>query len=324
MAKSDVRFTKEFVEIDGHKSGMFIESTDEANPVLLVVHGGPGFPQYAITKDASLEWEREFTVCYWEQRGAGMSYNKKTQGELSLDRLVADALAVTEYLKERFGKEKVYLFGHSWGSFFGSIMAHRHPEHYHAYIGVGQMGRQLESTKDMHAFLLKTAMERGDAKAESDIRAVTIDEDFYKNRDLVRIMDRYLIPYGGGMKREGFSNYTAMKQVLLCNKYSIMERLRFPIALFSTYASISETLMGSDTTVLAPTIDIPVYIVHGLYDYQTSHSEAKRFFEHVEAPHKQFFTFENSAHSPYLEEKERFMEILREEVLGKERSVRVG
>src|SRR5690625_5817220 len=83
---------KEYVYIDGHKNGLFIESTDFKNPVLLFLHGGPGFPQYSLIKKSGLLWEENFTVCYWEQRGTGMSYNSSTQGELTLERLISDAL----------------------------------------------------------------------------------------------------------------------------------------------------------------------------------------------------------------------------------------
>ncbi|WP_051081192.1 alpha/beta fold hydrolase [Salsuginibacillus kocurii] len=79
--KRNEQLIKEYVEIEGHRFGMFIESTDEANPVLLFLHGGPGFPQYAMIKQSGLDWAEDFTVCYWEQRGTGMSYNAKTQGE---------------------------------------------------------------------------------------------------------------------------------------------------------------------------------------------------------------------------------------------------
>lgn len=92
-------FIKEFVDIEGHQNGMFIESTDFSNPVLLFLHGGPGFPQYASIENSGLAWEKYFTVCYWEQRGTGMSFNRSTQGELTLERLVVDTIASHKFFK---------------------------------------------------------------------------------------------------------------------------------------------------------------------------------------------------------------------------------
>ncbi|WP_437389471.1 alpha/beta fold hydrolase [Priestia filamentosa] len=89
-------YRKEYIDIDGHKHGMIIEGQNPRNPVLLFLHGGPGFPQYPMIKASGLEWTRDVTVCYWDQRGAGMSFNSKTQGSLTLERYIADTLEVTK------------------------------------------------------------------------------------------------------------------------------------------------------------------------------------------------------------------------------------
>lgn len=47
--------------------------------------------------------------------------------------------------------------------------------------------------------------------------------------------------------------------------------------------------------------EVPVYIIQGKYDYQISYALAKEYFNRVKAPKKGFFTFENSAHSPNIE-----------------------
>ena len=105
VEERNIHFKKEYVEIEGHQNGLFIESTDFLNPILLFLHGGPGFPQYAILKKSSLTWAEDFTVCYWEQRGTGMSYNASTQGKVTLERLVSDTLIITNFLKEKFNKK---------------------------------------------------------------------------------------------------------------------------------------------------------------------------------------------------------------------------
>ncbi|WP_035186479.1 alpha/beta fold hydrolase [Alteribacter aurantiacus] len=308
-------FTKEFVEIDGHQNGLFIETVDDANPVLLFLHGGPGFPQTPIIKQSGLNWKELFTVCYWEQRGTGMSYNASTQGEITLERLITDGITVTEHLKKTFNKEKIYLCGHSWGTLLGSIMAHRYPQHFHAYIGIGQLGRHLESNRDTYAFLLETAITKGDKKAVKDIRSVTFDEDFYKSKGYRRILGRYLNRFGGGTKKNGYSNLEGIKDLLGFRHYTWKERFNIPKGIFTSYDALSETMAKSDTASLTPTFEIPLYIIHGVDDYSTSYNEAKRFFEKIEAPSKKLFAFENCAHSPFIEDQDRFIKILKTEVL---------
>lgn len=254
-------------------------------------------------------------VVQWEQRGTGMSYNASTQGELSADKLMSDALSITEYLKKKFNKEKIYLCGHSWGTFLGSAIVHRNPEHYHAYIGVGQMGRHFESNRDTYQFLLYTAIKRGNKKAEKDIRSVTFDKDFYKNKGYRRILGRNLNEFGGGTKRAGYSNWQGIKDLFACNRYTWKERFNIPKGIYASYAALSETMAKIDTALLAPRFEVLVFIMQGRYDYQTSYKEAKRFYEKIEAPSKKLYTFDNCAHAPFLEDKDRFLEILKTEVL---------
>ncbi|WP_404460659.1 alpha/beta fold hydrolase [Sutcliffiella horikoshii] len=312
-----VAFSKEYIEIDGHKTGLFLETVDSRNPVLLFLHGGPGFPQYPFLKKSELRWEEYFTVCYWEQRGTGMSYDASTQGKITFDRLCKDALVVTEYLKNKYNQEKIYLCGHSWGTMLGSHIVHLHPEHFHAYIGVGQMGRHYESNQHTYAFLLDSAVEKGDKRAEKDIRSVTLDKEYYKSQEYRRILGRYLNKFGGGAKRTGYSNWQGIKHLFSCSHYTWKEKLNFPKGIFASYDALSETMAKTDTVQLAPRFDVPVHIIHGKHDYQTSYQEAKRFYELIEAPFKKMYTFEQSAHSPFVEEHEEFRRILEEEVLGR-------
>ncbi|MBD8068820.1 alpha/beta fold hydrolase [Bacillus sp. PS06] len=316
VVEKQLHFSKEYVDIDGHKNGLFIESTNVENPVLLFVHGGPGFPEYSIIKKSGLAWADDFTVCYWEQRGSGMSYDSKTQGELTLERLISDTLFITNYLKKKYNKKKIYLCGHSWGTLLGSIVVSRSPQDFHAFISIGQFGRHFESNKDTYDFLLETAINQGDKKAEKDIRSVTFDQDFYKSQGYRRILGRYLNTYGGGMKRTGYSNWQAIKDIFTCNHYTWKERFNVPKGSFFNYDSLAETMAKADASLMAPRFDVPVFIMHGVFDYQTSYNEAKRFYEKIEAPLKKFYTFENSAHSPFLEEQEKFIHILRSEVLS--------
>ncbi|MFC4403785.1 alpha/beta fold hydrolase [Gracilibacillus xinjiangensis] len=311
-----VHFMKEFVTIDGHKNGLFIETTDYQNPVLLFLHGGPGFPQYPIIRQSELSWEKDFTVCYWEQRGTGMSYNSSTQGKLTLETLISDAVNITNYLREKFNSKKIYICGHSFGTLLGSIVASRYPQYFHAYIGVSQIGRHFESNQRTYDFLLETAIKIGDKKAEKDIRSVMFDRDFYKNQGYRRILGRYLNKFGGGTKRTGYSNWQGIKDLFTCRKYSWKERFNIPRGIFYSYDALGETMAKAEAAIMAPRYDVPVFLMHGIYDYQTSYKEAKRFYEKIEAPSKKFYTFENSAHSPFLEEKERFAVILETDVLG--------
>ena len=145
---------KLFVDINGVPQGMFIQSKDVTHPVLLYLHGG--LPEYFLTERYPTGLEEDFTVVWWEQRGAGLSYSPQTPPEtLTLEQLIADTVSVTNYLRERFGKEQIYLMGHSGGSFIGLQAAARVPHLYAAYIGVAQMVNARKSEKLAYDYLLE-------------------------------------------------------------------------------------------------------------------------------------------------------------------------
>ena len=123
---SRTRSEKTHVEINGVRQGMVIRSTDETNPVLLFVHGGPGMPEYFLTQDYPTGLEHDFNVVWWDQRGAGLSYGPRIPAStMIVEQFVVDTIGVTEYLRHRFSREKIYLMGHSWGSLLGIQAAER-------------------------------------------------------------------------------------------------------------------------------------------------------------------------------------------------------
>lgn len=143
---------KIFVNINGVQQGMIIKSKNIRNPVLLYVHGG--MPDYFLTQKYPTGLEDHFTVVWWEQRGSGLSFSPEATNAITSQQLISDTLEVTNYLCNRFGKEKIYLMGHSGGTFIGIQAAARAPELYHAYIGIAQMSNQLESERLAYDYML--------------------------------------------------------------------------------------------------------------------------------------------------------------------------
>lgn len=295
---------------------MIIEGENIDNPVLLFLHGGPGMPEYPIIKGDNLLLHKYFTVCYWDQRGTGMSFCPKEKEEsLTFEQLIKDTVSVTKHLCKKFNKEKIYLFGHSWGTFLGIAAVSNCPEYYYTYMGSGQLGNAVESEKETLKFLQEEAKKRKHKKVQEKLQNVTIDQNYYKNKAYLKIRGKYLSEYGGGIKCEGIANSELLKRYFLCKPYTFKERINIFRGAMKV-SGLMDTIAQNSLIDLAPKLDVPIFIFQGKYDYATTHNQAKIFFDEIEAPSKKFYTFDNSAHSPFLEEKELFYNIIKKDILG--------
>ncbi len=304
------------VDINGVEQGMFIKSKDVSHPVLLYLHGG--MPDYFLTEKYPTGLEDIFTVCYWEQRGAGLSYDPNAPRDaVNAGQMISDTLAVTHYLRQRFGKEKIYLMGHSGGSFFGIQAAGRAPELYYAYIGEAQMTDQLESERLAYEYMLAQYKANGNQKMVQRLEAAPVTLDGGTPAAYLALRDAAMHPLGIGTMHRMKSVFTGLfLPSLLSHDYTLAEKLNFWRAKAQSGASAMwPELISTDLRKQTTELAIPVYFFEGIYDYTVSYTLAKSYYQSLKAPVKGFYTFAQSAHSPMFEEPERMQQILREDVL---------
>jgi pimeloyl-ACP methyl ester carboxylesterase len=305
------------VNINGVEQGMFIKSKNATNPVLLYLHGG--MPDYFLTRKYPTGLEDYFTVVWWEQRGSGISYKKDIPPEtLTLEQMISDTKEVTNFLRKRFGQEKIYLMGHSGGTFIGIQVASVAPELYHAYIGVAQMSYQLKSERLAYEYMLKKFTAQGRRKMVRRLGKAPVNM-----RD--GTPEAYLVLRDKAMHILGIGTTHGMKSVitgiflpsLACRDYTLMEKINMWRGKSRSGASILwDKMLVTDLTRQVLKLDIPVYFFHGIYDYTVSYILAKDYFNKLQAPIKGFYSFEHSAHSPLFEEPEKMQRILKLEVLA--------
>ncbi|MCR5330434.1 MAG: hypothetical protein K6E62_04510 [Lachnospiraceae bacterium] len=91
------------MDVNGAPNGFFINSKNTDNPVLLFVSSGPGTDDYVFTdRYRDMQLEDDFTVVYWDYRYMGIAYDRNADvNGITLENLLNDTKAVTEYLKER-------------------------------------------------------------------------------------------------------------------------------------------------------------------------------------------------------------------------------
>jgi len=129
-----------YLRLNGIDQWVMIRSESLANPLLILVHGGPGFPEARLLRYFNAPLEKSFTVVYWDQRGTGKSFDSRiAKSSMTVEQFIADLNELVDAVRRRFGKNKISLYGHSWGSALGVLYAARFPEKVAAYVGAGQI-----------------------------------------------------------------------------------------------------------------------------------------------------------------------------------------
>jgi pimeloyl-ACP methyl ester carboxylesterase len=306
------------VNINGAEEGMFIKGRDPANPVLLFVHGGSGMPEYFLTQRYPTDLEDYFTVCWWDRRGAGLSYSPDIKAEtMTVERQVSDTLAVTSYLRSRFHQDKIYLMAHSGGAFFALQAAARAPELYHAYIGVAQITWQLKSENLAWQYMVKRFREIGDTGMADKLERAPITMSVPLPMSYMKLRDPAMHPLGIGTTRDMRSVISGVfLRSWLNREYTLGEKLNIWRGKFFSDRIFWNTILATDLAREVPELRLPVYFFHGAHDYTVSYPLAKAYFDALKAPLKGFYTFQESAHSPMFEEPAKMKKIFREDILA--------
>jgi pimeloyl-ACP methyl ester carboxylesterase len=308
---------KVFVDINGVKQGMFIRSRDLSHPVLLYLHGG--MSDYFLSEQYPTELEDIFTVVWWEQRGSGLSYHDDIDpATITQEQFIADTIAVTNYLRHRFGKDKIYLMGHSGGTFIGIQVVAQAPELYYAYIGQEQMVDQLHSEYLAYEYMLEQCKANGNAQMVQKLEAAPVTLAGGIPARYLAIRDEAMHPLGIGTMHRMNSHITGVFLASwLARGYTLPEKVTMWRAKAKSGASILwKDMITTDLSKKVPEVTVPVYFFHGIYDYTCSYPLAKSYFDKIQAPVKGFYTFEQSAHSPMFEEPQKVQQIMREDVLA--------
>jgi pimeloyl-ACP methyl ester carboxylesterase len=305
------------VEIGGIPQAMIIQSVDPANPVLLFVHGGPGMTEFFMEQDYPTGLERHFTMVWWEQRGAGMSFTADIPPEtMTMDQMIADTVGVADYLRKRFGQDRILLLGHSWGSYLGIQVAAKAPDRFLAYVGMAQITHQLRSEAMAHEFLLGAYKARGDDAMVRKLEAAPVSMEAGLSPAWMRLRDAAMQGAGVGHTRNIDSVITGIfLPVWRVRAYTLTDKINVWRGKLWSRPFFWEYLLRDDLRTRLIDFDLPVYFMVGRHDQTANPTLSRSYFDMIDAPVKGFYTFESSAHSPLFEEPLRATDILLQDVM---------
>jgi pimeloyl-ACP methyl ester carboxylesterase len=289
----------ERLRIGGVDQYVLIRGNDASLPVLLFLHGGSGMPAMYLAHAFQRELEKEFVVVQWDRRAAGKSYREDINSTLTTEQLVADTVELTDMLRARFHQDRIYLVGHSWGTYLGMLVIARHPELYHAYVGIGQLARSSPIPRIQDEYIRQSARRIGDQDAIKELEEKGAS-----------VRETLLFKFGGEI-HSAKSFMPLLLTGLAAPEYSLRDARNIPkgVSLYSrnfVYDSISSELMDVVTQV-----EIPVYFFTGRYDYTDPFTLTEQYFSAINAPEKHIVWFEESAHFPFYEEPAAFARQMR-------------
>jgi pimeloyl-ACP methyl ester carboxylesterase len=286
-----------------------------------MLHGGPGSPQMPMNLKYNRELEDHFIVVNWDQRGAGASYcNKMPEELLTIDRMIEDTREVSQYLINLFSKEKIFILGHSWGSYLGMRTIQRYPELYKTYIGIGQVANQRKSEEIGYQFVLSKAKETGNRKAVEQLEEIGYPIDgLYTDTEKAMMVERNWVMHFGGAawQKNKFDMLNLfIFPIFTCREYTLTDKINYMKGMNISLKQLWYPLMNQQLVDVVKKVEVPVYILQGVHDYQTSYEQAKIYFDSLEAPRKTFISFSNSAHMlPYNLERDKFIDVMINTVL---------
>jgi len=300
IAKNEIREAK-FITLGGIEQWITIRGDLKNSPVLLVLHGGPGDAQSGFT-NVYAEYEKQFIVVQWDQRGAGETFGKYKEStpNLTMDQLISDGIELAEYLKKRFKRNELIVLGHSLGTAIATGMVIKRPDLFKMYIGTGQIASWAESVQWLFEFMKSKAVESDDSLLLDELNKIGIPDPKNANQffHFTRTRRKYLdaadaswfdtlrkkvtrLPKPEFNNLEGGSLFSS--NVLL--PYQLEERLSTSALNFKT----------------------PYLVIQGSDDLFTPTEPVRNYFAKIVAPRKKLVIIQNAGHFVFVTNKQRFI-----------------
>jgi pimeloyl-ACP methyl ester carboxylesterase len=299
-----------FVRIGGVDQWVQIRGENSANPLLLVLHGGPGMSYVPFTPWFKA-WEEHFTVVLWDRQGVGKTFAKNGEplpGTLTFDRLAADGIALAEHLKSRFPGRPVVLLGHSVGSVIGVLMAKQRPDLFAAYVGTDQIANMRENEQRSYAMLLERTA--GDSAQRTSVTEVgpppyATGKQWLRKQELISATD----PTQKSFEKKLFP------MIMTAPNYSMQDMMAFGKGLLYSASALCAEMMTRNLYDLGTEFKTPIAFILGERDVIDPTELGVAYYNRIEAPTKRLTIIPGAGHGAMLMTPDTFLAALRKDVM---------
>ena len=299
---------KSLIELGGEKQYVEINGESDKNPVLLFIHGGPGWPQTPQLRYFNSDLTKAFTLVTWDQSGCGKSYiNNPDPKNLSLDQIIKDAHQLTQLLKKKFNRDKIYLVGYSWGSIVGMHLAVQYPNDYFTYVGISQVINMKQGILVSRKWISERAKEKSDTETLTILSKLNGNDRNFCSSDLDCFIQQYglLNKYNGAVYNPG----SEKEEERSMSAYEDYRNYDWNKGFEFSAHHLEKDMFGTDFTYIKK-LEIPVIFFQGRHDWNVPSVLVEEFEKNLYAPEKNIVWFENSGHGLLYEEAANFNKLL--------------
>jgi pimeloyl-ACP methyl ester carboxylesterase len=299
-----------FARIGGIDQWIAIRGQDRTNPILLVLHGGPGFALSPLPRSFLYSWTKAFTVVFWDQRGAGKTYGQSgaLDPSVTIVRMVRDGVEVAEFVRARLGQPSVGLVGLSWGSMLGVQMIKARPDLFYAYIGTGQAVNQGKYRPLAYEQLLAEARARNDRRAIEELEANGPPP--YDSIASAMVHTRWANAYEPGQP----SRWTLISMVLFESSAGPRELRAYIQGLTRSQDHFRDAVELMDLPSIAADFDVPFFVFQGALDRVTPVPAVEAYIAGITAPYKELVLIPNAGHNVMATKSDEFLDLLVDKV----------
>ena len=308
------------VRLGGTDQTIMIRAAHAGDPVILYLAGGPGQSDLALTRAQVSGLEQDFVWVGLDQRGNGTSYGAiDPVASMTVERTVADVIELSEYLRQRFDEQRIYLMGESWGTILGVLAIQERPDLFFAWIPSGQIVDVRETDRRVYQDLIAYAERSGDQALRAELEAVGAPpyRDIpWANSNLLAWYEYLYQPYvpsAGYLERGQAAALDPFG--VLGSEYDLMDKTNVLRGLLDTFTVMYPQLYDIDLRTRAPRLDVPVYLLDGTAELAGRRDLALDWLDRLEAPIKQRVELPNAAHAPVFEQADDVQRFMNEVVV---------
>lgn len=298
-----------FVKIGGIDQWISVRGENRNNPVLLLIHGGPG-SSYSIFTPHLRAWEKHFTIVQWDHRGAGKTFARmgaRGSGEISMKQLTWDAIEVAEYLRVHLHHDRLFLLASSMGSTFGLEVVRSRPDMFYAYIGTDQNVGMVRGREENYHRLLDRLRAHGMTRGIRAIERIGADARHWTPREFTIVAQWSMKSDPSGYRR---TTKLLKDAVWYAPGWKLQDIRAFVKGMRFSLERLLPEIVVHDAWAQSTRFELPIFILQGENDGLTPASQARAYFNDIEAPVKHMEMISDAGHFAAIMQPGQFLEKL--------------